>query len=360
MPSTNHDFNIAYDYRHPFYIGSWRRNIAYIDEDFVNDNLDEPHMKRRFTILSQYPKIKDLYGYDILTVYIAIVGVIIQVTAAYIFGRWLVNSDLTMLVVSFILGGTMTQIYSIIIHETAHSLVAKSDFQNRIIGLISNIPLPIPIAMSFRRHHLEHHAFQGVEKLDPDLPSELEKNFGSSTVFKLLWLLFHPIIYPIRNVSMFRNLQLWEYINLIFTLSTNIVLYNYCGYRGLLYLFMSLWFGYSVHPVAARYIQEHYTFDDGQETYSYYGSLNTIFMNIGYHTEHHDFTNIPWTKLPEIRKIAPEYYENLAYHTSWFMVQWNFITQRQFGLQNRVKRSFNAHKRGRKMVKVLKKTLLAS
>ncbi|CAG8799102.1 12159_t:CDS:2, partial [Racocetra fulgida] len=47
----------------------------------------------------------------------------------------------------------------------------------------------------------------------------------------------------------------------------------------------------NLHPVAARYIQEHYTFDDGQETYSYYGRLNKIFMNIGYHNEHHDFTN---------------------------------------------------------------------
>ncbi|CAG8776781.1 16391_t:CDS:2, partial [Cetraspora pellucida] len=93
-------------------------------------------------------------------------------------------------------------------------------------------------------------------------------------------------------------------------------------------------------------------------TYSYYGILNKIFMNIGYHTEHHDFTNVPWTRLPEINKIATEYYENLAYHTSWFMVHWNFITQRQFGIQSRVKRSFKAHKRGRKMLKNLKMALM--
>ncbi|CAG8764487.1 8118_t:CDS:2, partial [Racocetra fulgida] len=144
---------------------------AYIDEDFVNDNLDEPHMKRKITILSQYPEIKRLYGHDTITVDITIVGVLVQ---------------------------------------------------NRIVGLIANIALLIPISMSFRRHHLKHHAFQGVEEIDPELPSEWEKN---------------------------------------------------------------------IHPVAARYIQEHYTFEDGQETYSCYGGLNKIFMNIGYHTEHHDFTN---------------------------------------------------------------------
>ncbi|CAG8791823.1 12766_t:CDS:2 [Dentiscutata erythropus] len=358
MPSANHEYSNIYDYRHPLYIGNWRRNIAYIDEDFINDNLDEPHMKRRITILSQYSEIKSLFGYDIITVYIAIIGVIIQLTAAYLFGRWLVNWNLTMLTVSFIIGGTMTQIYSVIIHEAAHSLTAKTEFQNRIVGLVANIPLPVPIAMSFRRHHLKHHAFQGVEELDPDLPSELEKKFGCSTLFKSLWLFFNPIIYPLRNISMFKNLQLWEYVNFIFTILTNIIIYYYCSYRGLLYLFMSLWFGFSVHPVAARSIQEHYTFDDGQETYSYYGSFNKIFMNIGYHNEHHDFTNIPWTRLPELHEIAVEYYEDLAYHTSLFMVQWNFVMLRQFGLQNRVKRSFKAHKRGRKMLRTLKKALI--
>ncbi|CAG8723489.1 14343_t:CDS:2 [Dentiscutata erythropus] len=359
MPSTNNKYSNIYDYRHPLYIGSWRRNVAYIDEDFINDNLDEPHMKRRITILSQYPEIKSLYGHDTITIYIAIIGVIIQVTAAYLFGRWLVSWNFTMFVVSLILGGTMTQIYSIIIHETTHNLAAKTEFQNRIVGLVANISLPIPIAMSFRRHHLEHHAFQGVEELDPDLPSKWEKKFGYSTKLKLLWLLVHPIIYPLRNISMFKNLRQWEYVNFVFTLFTDIIIYYHCGYRGLLYLFMSLWFGFSVHPVAARYIQEHYTFDDGQETYSYYGSFNRIFMNIGYHTEHHDFTNIPWTRLPEVHKIADEYYENLAYHTSWFMVLWNFVTLRQFGLQSRVKRSIEAHKRGRKMLKTLKKALIS-
>ncbi|CAG8534700.1 12147_t:CDS:1, partial [Racocetra persica] len=48
----------------------------------------------------------------------------------------------------------------------------------------------------------------------------------------------------------------------------------------------------------------------------------------------------------------------LAYHTSWFMVHWNFVTRRQFGLQSRVERSFKAHEKGRKMLKFLKKALI--
>lgn len=50
------------------------------------------------------------------------------------------------------------------------------------------------------------------------------------------------------------------------------------------------------------------------ETYDYIGWANFFILNIGYHTEHHDFPMIPWTRLPLLRKMVPEYYENLPCH----------------------------------------------
>ena len=48
-----------------------------------------------------------------------------------------------------------------------------------------------------------------------------------------------------------------------------------------------------------------------QPSSSYYGWLNWVTFNFGLHTEHHDLARIPWVRLPQLRKIAPEFYDNL-------------------------------------------------
>jgi len=42
-----------------------------------------------------------------------------------------------------------------------------------------------------------------------------------------------------------------------------------------------------------------------------------VALNMGYHNEHHDLPSIPWNNLPKLRAMAPEFYENLKYHSSW-------------------------------------------
>ena len=59
---------------------------------------------------------------------------------------------------------------------------------------------------------------------------------------------------------------------------------------------------------------------------------------VGYHNEHHDFPSIPWTRLPALRALAPEFYDNIPSHPSWPMVIVNFIRDKEVGLFARGKR----------------------
>lgn len=76
-----------------------------------------------------------------------------------------------------------------------------------------------------------------------------------------------------------------------------------------------------------------------QETTSYYGWLNILCYNVGYHNEHHDFPSVPWTRLPQLRAIAKEFYDPLPAHSSWPAVTYKFIMDPKVGMWSRAKRT---------------------
>jgi sphingolipid 4-desaturase/C4-monooxygenase len=212
---------------------------------------------------------------------------------------------------------------------------------------LANLPLFTPGAVSFQKYHLKHHAFQGVYELDADVPSRWEARLiGRSPAGKALWLLFYPVFQMIRSfrVKEVAIFDRWTVANLAIQIGVNAAVYLTWGPRALTYFLLSLFFSIGLHPLGARWIQRHYLMGEAgeQETFSYYGRLNAVTFNVGYHNEHHDFPSVPWNRLPQVRAAAPEAYEGLSAHWSWARLLVRFIFDRDISLYSRVVRDNRA------------------
>jgi len=202
------------------------------------------------------------------------------------------------------------------------------------------LPLGIPAAISFRKYHMEHHRYQGHDVVDVDVPCEWEGWFFVSAPRKFLWCMLQPAFYALRPV--FTNpkpmLQM-EAANIAVQIAFDVAIFRTCGLKGLMYLVAGTLLGMGIHPTAYHFISEHCVFVEGYETYSYYGWLNAIMYNVGYHNEHHDFPNVPGSRLYKVKAAAPEFYDNLPYHTSWWKVYYEYLTRPDINPFARVKRA---------------------
>jgi sphingolipid 4-desaturase/C4-monooxygenase len=297
----------------------------------------EPHPERRREMLRKYPQIKQLYGPCPRTKYVCCALVAVQLSAAYALSTapwWL------LLLVAYAVGGVINQALLLAIHELSHNLAFRRPWQNRLFALLVNLPVGVPVAETFRYYHLLHHLHQGEVGLDTDLPTEREARFLRSPLRKALWLSVQGFAYALRPLFVHPKAPSGAEIgNLLLQLLFSVAVFHFWGGKALAYLPISSLIVMGLHPIAGHYISEHYVFAPGQETYSYYGPLNRLAFNVGYHNEHHDFPYIPGSRLPRLRSIAPEFYAHLVHHTSWTATLWRYVMQPALGGYSRVQRT---------------------
>jgi sphingolipid 4-desaturase/C4-monooxygenase len=297
----------------------------------------EPHAQRRREMLKKYPQIRELYGPCARTRYVCSAIVALQLGLAYAVSTapwWLV------VLVAYCLGGVLNQALLLAIHELSHNLAFRRPWQNRLFAVFVNLPVGVPVAETFRYYHLLHHLHQGEARLDTDLPSELEARWVRGPLRKALWLSVQGFAYALRPLFVHPKApSAAEVGNLVLQLAFNLAVFYYWGGKALAYLPISSLIVMGLHPIAGHYISEHYVFAPGQETYSYYGPLNRLTFNVGYHNEHHDFPYIPGSRLARLRSIAPEFYADLMHHRSWTRTLWQYVTQPALGAHSRVRRA---------------------
>ncbi|HYK56038.1 MAG TPA: fatty acid desaturase [Flavisolibacter sp.] len=309
-----------------------------MQKDFVYSNSSEPHRIRTKQILKQHPDVRKLIGKNPTTFLFIVLLVGLQVSGALFLADkswWLIFG------VAYFVGAFIDHALFVMIHECAHRLLFKSQVANRLAGIFANIPQVFPSSVSFERYHIKHHSFQGVHELDADLPNRWEARLiNNYFVGKVIWFLFYPLFQAFR-VSRLKEIKPfdgWIALNWAVQILFVAAVWYFLGVKAVVFLTASFFFSVGLHPLGGRWIQEHYLTHGEQETYSYYGVLNTVAFNVGYHNEHHDFPSVPWNKLPQLKNTAPSFYDSLASHKSWTKLWLRFLFDREISLWSRVVR----------------------
>ncbi|CAG0912626.1 unnamed protein product, partial [Notodromas monacha] len=311
-----------------------------------------------FLVIQVHPEIKTLFGYDTRTKWMILVAWLVQMSSL-----WIVKdlTGLPLFLMAYCFNGVINHSFTLAIHEISHNLAfgASRPWANNMLGIFVNLPLGVPVFGSFKKYHREHHKYLSVDGVDTDLPTALEGWLFNRTWTKILWLFLQPLFYAFRPMAVYpRSFTAVEAVNVLCTVAFDALVVQIFGWKCLFFLIGSSLLTMGLHPMGAHFISEHYMFNKGFETYSYYGPFNYIMWNVGYHNEHHDFPNIPFTRLPEVkfqcpallflvqtyleflqlRKMAPEFYENLPTHDSMGRILFDWIFDPNIGPYTRLKR----------------------
>jgi sphingolipid 4-desaturase/C4-monooxygenase len=307
-------------------------------------NATDPHHARSQAILKEFPEIRQLFHPEPLTFVYFLIVAGLSLSLMYIAsqGSWLLS-----ILLGVTLGPYIDAMILVLIHEVSHNRASGNIRIDRWMGILINIFMLAPISEIFRQHHNKHHLMLGDMEGDVDVPLEMEVDFvGNSAIKKALWLIFNMVILPIRSLYKLEvKTNFYVVANFVLCLGFTIAL-AFFNLKVFICLGLSLLCSQGLHPANARQLQRH-LWDSSDEkafsapntasmTYSFYGLSNLLFLNVGYHIEHHDFVQVPWTKLPQVRKIAGEkwYPESQAYTSRGWGDLVNFVFNDKVTLAN--------------------------
>lgn len=293
------------------------------------------HRRRARLIARAHPEVRAFLGpYAPTAAWIAGMATLQIMLAAFMAGKpaWAIVA----------LAGTIGAVIALalwaLLHECTHDLVFRRASWNKVLGIIAGLPLIIPAAASFRKYHILHHRHLADPVLDGDVPSAWENRlFGRNAWGKAGWMLCNPLLISLRPSRMkaVRMIDRWLVANFVAQGLFVWAMAATLGWAAVAFCLLSNLFALGLHPFGARLVQEHFEFREGQPTTSYYGAMNHLVFNAGFHLEHHDFMRISWHHLPAVRSLAPEFYDAAFAHRSWSRLAIAFIFDRRMNLQTR-------------------------
>lgn len=305
---------------------------------FTRTTTPQPHPERGRAVLARHPEIRTYFGRNPWSALLVVGLVTLQGGLAWLLSG---TSWIWVVVGAWAIGAFVSHALFVLLHECAHDLVLPRRWQNVALAIVGDGALGFPSAITFRHYHLLHHAHQGEYELDGDLPGETELRIvGRSRIRRLVWFVclgFMVALRPLR-VKAAKVLDVGVVVNVVVVAAVDVAVVWAWGPKALVFLMAATFFALGLHPVGGRWVQEHVETEPGQETYSYYGPLNRVALNVGYHNEHHDLPGVPWHRLPKVRAAAPEVYDSLVWYRSWTGLVVRYLTDPALGPWKRVVR----------------------
>jgi sphingolipid 4-desaturase/C4-monooxygenase len=328
-------------------------NYAEYDETFASKERRsedaEWHRNRAKAMLKKYPALIALRGpRPIVNTLLCLgcaaghVGVAIAVAhqpiwiailAAWLVGWWFV--------VQMILQG----------HECQHQMVYKSKRANSWLFLLTTLPKLGPTYYDWCFYHHPHHFKFGT---DDDVVIKRRDWLLRGRPLSPLFMPYTVLNFP-REVLHFvlkdgpkyfgqlfdsklpmkqRRAAGWAIVYFFAVVGLAVALFMFFGISPVIYLLAATCFqtGF-LHPMSygMRLFISHFgpTTNKFQASYIYENTwFNTLFnwltVNWGLHCQHHDFPNIPWTRLGKVAKIAPDFYQDIVRVKSYLGLTWLF------------------------------------
>lgn len=152
-------------------------------------SLSHTHTVRIVSYAIVITQIAELFVTEPLTFWISLSILLFQIGMAYTLRQadWWV-----LLLCAYAVGGTLNHSLQLAVHELSHDLCWSGKYKdtfNRLTAIMANLATAVPSAQTFKPYHMDHHQFQGVDGIDTDIPHEIELNYVTNTISKIVWII---------------------------------------------------------------------------------------------------------------------------------------------------------------------------
>ncbi len=319
------------------------------------------HRERARAILRAHPEVRQLFGCYLPTALWCVVmaGSQVALAVGVSHAPWW-----ALIAVAYFAGALINISLFQLAHECDHNLVFKKTLWNRYLFTLTSLPMFLSGHHTWWVEHIVHHNDMGATKdfitrrrsffLVSRHTSPLVVPYSAfMVVLQALRSAVGLVLYAVTSLARGRiepsdvalrvladahlvsgykkeRIARWAVIYPFLSFVLYGALFWYGGWKPIAYLFFSqVFFTGWLHPYCLGWVlgishfhgRRHY-----QPSASHYGRLiNLTSFNAGLHVEHHDLMGIPWIRLPRLRKIAPEFYNDLRPITSYTALGLQFV-----------------------------------